>query len=475
MCIFAVPVIIGLLIYQRMLHENSREIIQNAQTIIPAAPDVQGENEGSSSEYFAAENVQSVITLSSDEMMLEDLQMDVNGDNKEDKVIAVKKLSDQFIYLVIFLQSTETHLFNRAIEIKTEVTQAKTAAFYTISVPEYAHPIIVVSGMNSDNMQVFGMYATDIDDNETITTIPLVNIQADGKISLQNKGRDAINALSYYTVSAYYSDTDAPNTLNQIERIYTWNERKHIFEQTTELKIPGKKIESQFLKKFQTGNINTFKEFLEGLWYQPAARQNQNRSIFFADNEIIFSINNIQEIFTVDSISPRRYGIYFSTKNTSISSIHRRIDIELTGIDEITVRVIEDVARLKIGASSNWDGMYRKISDTIRDAGKKTAVEDAKKILTDNAKTWTSSEGYTLSFSQAAYTFTRDSIQDSGWYALLQIKDKIILQWKNKEKQERFFTLTFDTQSKNTKLILTEVSVTLNDITLTGTHPLIFE
>ena len=470
LCIVVIIVIIGILAYQRIVHQRTQVIPQNAQTIIPTAPQLQ-QQEVSSSEVIP-ENIQSGITLLSDEVLVEDIQADLNGDNKEDKIIAAKKLSDQFIYLFIFLQDSEAQTFTRAVEIKTEATHAKTLSVYTLMVQEYTYPVIVYNGMNADSMQVFGMYRLGIDEDKIISIYSLADIQADGQIILKN---EQDNSISDYTISAYYSDKDAPNTLNQIEKQYTWNAKKEFFVQTKETKIPGKKIESQFLQKFQTGDSNSFQEFLDGLWYQPSAKRDQNRSIFFnrSENEIIFSVNNIQELFTIDSITPRRFGIYFSTKNASISSIHRRISIELLGIDEVHIRVIDDIARLKIGVASNWDGSYRKISNTVREVQSSITFDNIKKILTADEKIWTSAEGYSLYFSDNSDRFLQDTAENSGWYTILQIKGNTVLQLKDTENNERFFNLILDNAGKRLSLI--EVSVTLSGIIPIGSSPLIFK
>ena len=470
LCIVVIIVIIGILAYQRIVHQRTQVIPQNAQTIIPTAPQLQ-QQEVSSSEVIP-ENIQSGITLLSDEVLVEDIQADLNGDNKEDKIIAAKKLSDQFIYLFIFLQDSEAQTFTRAVEIKTEATHAKTLSVYTLMVQEYTYPVIVYNGMNADSMQVFGMYRLGIDEDKIISIYSLADIQADGQIILKN---EQDNSISDYTISAYYSDKDAPNTLNQIEKQYTWNAKKEFFVQTKETKIPGKKIESQFLQKFQTGDSNSFQEFLDGLWYQPSAKRDQNRSIFFnrSENEIIFSVNNIQELFTIDSITPRRFGIYFSTKNASISSIHRRISIELLGIDEVHIRVIDDIARLKIGVASNWDGSYRKISNTVREVQSSITFDNIKKILTADEKIWTSAEGYSLYFSDNSYRYLQDTAENSGWYTILQIKGNTVLQLKDTENNERFFNLILDNAGKRLSLI--EVSVTLSGIIPIGSSPLIFK
>ena len=254
LCIVAVFAIIGVLAYQRIIRQRMQVIPQSAQTIIPVASQLQ--QQASSSEYVQ-ENTQSVITLLSDEILIDDVPVDINGDNKEDKIIAAKKLSDQFIYLLIFLQDNMAQTFTRTAELKTEATHAKTFSVYTLTVQEYQYPIIVYNGMNADNMQVFGMYAPETDEDTIMRINSLVGIQADGQIILKN---DRDDSISDYTISAYYSDSDAPNTLNQIEKQYTWSAVKKLFEQTREVKIPGKRIESQFLKKFQTGDSNAFQE-----------------------------------------------------------------------------------------------------------------------------------------------------------------------------------------------------------------------
>ena len=470
LCIAAVIALIGVLAYQRIVRERRHTIPQSAQTIIPAAS--QSSQQESASPEYVPETAQSVITLLRDEVLVEEIQADLNGDNKEDKIIAAKKLSDQFIYLFIFLQDAEAQTFTRAVEIKTEATHAKTFSVYTLIAPEYQHPIIVYNGMNADTMQVFGMYALAIDKNNIWQSNALAAIQADGQIILKNERG---NSIADYTIVAYYADKDAPNTLNQIEKQFTWNEKKAVFVQTKEVKIPGKRIETQFLQKFQMGNTAVFQEFLEGLWYQPSAKKDQNRSIFFnrSGNEIIFSVDNIQELFTIDSITPRRFGIYFSTKNAAISSIHRRISIELLGVDEVYIRVIDDIARLKIGVASNWDGSYRKINNTVREVQSTTTLDAIKKILTAEDKIWTSSEGYSVSFSDNTYRLLQDTVQRSGWYTVFQIKDTTILQLKDTENTEHFFNLIFDHASK--RLTLIEVAVTLSGVTPIGNSPLIFE
>ena len=115
LCNAAVIALIVGLAYQRIVRERRQTIPQSAQTIIPAAS--QSSQQESASPEYVPETAQSVITLLRDEVLVEEIQADLNGDNKEDKIIAAKKLSDQFIYLFIFLQDVEAQTFTSAVEI----------------------------------------------------------------------------------------------------------------------------------------------------------------------------------------------------------------------------------------------------------------------------------------------------------------------------------------------------------------------
>ena len=145
----------------------------------------------------------------------------------------------------------------------------------------------------------------------------------------------------------------------------------------------------------------------------------------------------------------------------------------MLGIDEVHIRVIDNIARLKIGVASNWDGTYRKINNTVRELQSNTPLDNIKKLLTADEKVWTNTEGYSLYFSDNSYRLLQDAVQHSGWYTVFQIKDSIVLQLKDTENKERFFNLIFDNVGKRLSLI--EVSVTLSGIAPIGTSPLIFE
>ena len=109
--------------------------------------------------------------------------------------------------------------------------------------------------------------------------LAVADLRADGPISIRVTERyEAYNlgltAGESYPIVSYSSDPDAPQTLDQIERTYTWDKSLKRYRETAETKITGKKIESNLLRQLQGGDSETFKRFLTGLWHQGPQRNN---------------------------------------------------------------------------------------------------------------------------------------------------------------------------------------------------------
>ena len=275
-------------------------------------------------------------------------------------------------------------------------------------------------------------------------------------------------------------DTQASTTPSEATPAYAKHEKSKIPEKTNTDSLYVKKFEQTApLHELQKGNNASFQSFLAGLWYEPASKTNQKRSIFFNNREklIIFSIDNIEEVFTVTSSVVKQYGILFSAHNTSIPSIKRRIDIRMVNVDEITIRVIDDVARLKIETTSSWDGLYRKMSNiTYSEKHRLQQIAEIKTILSENGTLWKTADGHTLAFSDSLYTFEYNDRTEKGKYALFTIQDTVIMQWKNYEKKNTFFALTLAfSAEKKRRLTLTEVFVNPNATIRTSTNQLVFE
>jgi hypothetical protein len=233
----------------------------------------------------------------------------------------------------------------------------------------------------------------------------------------------------------------------------------------------------------QDADLDSFETFLGGLWNMPSTANGEPKYLYFdpAEKEIIFHDGSTEEIYTIESGSARRYGAYLSTRNKSISSIRRLIDIELTGIDEIRIKVMEDV-NLKIGVASDWDGQFRKMAtNSVIPSQKKTmTAADLQAILESSGNDWVSADGQAFRVAKGAFTLTRSDGTLSGQYATLLVSDKPVIQLRTSESavKSRFFlaetgSATVSGRATQT-LTLTEVSVSIGGTTYMGSPPVVF-
>ncbi len=456
---------------------------QTARTIVPSQePGISdlttGQEEAAS---YDESKTQPLIIMNDDESFLQAINVDVNKDGISDQICAIKKISEQTICLVPGIQNPSTGEYTRLPEIRTGITQARTLLFYTIDIIGDHTEALVYSGMTADNMQSLAVYLPSTDKDGKTAFTAACDLRSDGPITIQEVQRsDAYNlgltSGDSYPIISYNSDPDAPQTLNQIERVYRWDRNLKRYEQVSESRIEGKKIESRLVRQLQGGNVDSFEEFLSGLWYMTGTSgKDDTKFLFFnpAEKEIVFHSGATEEAFVRESGSPRRYGAYLATRNRSISSIRRFIDIELTGIDEIKIKIQEDV-KLKIGVASNWDGTYRKmgVNTAMSRSDADNALDAMKKHLATGSGLWTSPEGSSFSISADHYRFSLASGDEEGQFALLSVKGQTVIQTKpTNGKKTRFFVAS---SSAATNLSLTEVTVTIDGTNLAGPPPVHF-
>ena len=111
------------------------------------------------------------------------------------------------------------------------------------------------------------------------------------------------------------------------------------------------------------GKAGAFEDFITGLWYyvSPQGTLDNRQYIYFdpANRELIFYMDETQQVFHWQNSSVTRYGLYISSRNISVTTLRRFLDLELESLDSIRAKVFEDV-RLKIGVNAPWDGSYRR-------------------------------------------------------------------------------------------------------------------
>lgn len=462
----------------------------NAKNIIPTVHGSGKETAVQSEETASIDEsrVQPMILLDQDESFVQGITADLNRDGTPDQICAVKKISEQNVYLVPAVQNPATGQYSRLTPIRTGIMQTRTLLFYSMDIIGDRSSAIICSGMTAENAQSLAVYIPVLEKDGKLSFTAVADLRADGSISIQEVPRsDAYNlgltTGESYPIYAYNSDPDAPQTLNQIERVYRWDRTLRRYEQVSESRIEGKKIESRLMGQLQGGNISSFDDFLTGLWYMPSSAGTTGSKYLYFDGEnkeIIFNNGSTEEVFVREGGSARRYGAYLTTRNRSISSIRRLMDIELTGIDEIRVKIQEDV-KLKIGVASDWDGVYRKMSGTttMPKAGGEQTIDDIRRILDSRGSAWVSPDGQILRIADSSYELSGTAKGDAGTFATITVAGKPVFQMRSSgtEAKSRFYRVSAEDASAAgpQRLSLTEVTVSIDSIQLAGSPPIVFE
>ncbi len=414
------------------------------------------------------------IILNQDEILINSITADINGDSWDDQISAIKRGNSPDIILLVFLNDIKTGQYMRAAEIKTEISQANTFSFYMMDVTGKHVNALVYSGITNGNETVLKVFQPSWTDGFALNLI--ADLKSDGTVFIQEIYRSDAYSFGMTTgesfpIWTYSSDPDAgPQTLDQIHTQYNWNEQAGLYEKTSEMKIPGKRIEAKELQRIQDGTTETFENFLEGLWYKPSSTEH-TQYLFFSpkDKEIIFQVDNTQEIYDWNSSTLRRNGIYLSTSNKSISTLRRRFDITLSALDEIKLKLSEDVQMI-INTESQWDGIYKKMPVTITETKAEHISSAAISSVLQGNGGWVSPNGLSLSFTPERYTVESSRGTDTGMYGIMQVGEKTVIQFRSVTDIKMFdgyYGIYVSEEPETEKTLITMIPVT---ISLTGTE-----
>ena len=374
----------------------------------------------------------SLIKLESDETYITSFSTDLNEDGLLDEVIAVKKLLTPPIYLILAIQQ-QKDVYKKVVEIKSPVVVPSSVFFYTIQLQK-SLPAIVCEGIGLNKERTLSIYLIKEDGNSQLYIENIASFSSDIQLQLQDHRNTTIGSLEDYSIEAYSFDSNDESNLKQKRTEYTWNANVNAFIKTKEENIQGSKIDASMLQELRQGSLDAYKQYLYGLWYMPKTVGEDIRYIYYDKNTnmLIFHIGDIEEIYHIENMFIRRLGFSIVAVSTSISTIKRRIEIYITNIEELQLKVIEDVASLKINTTSNWTGLYRKKQNTFNSSVKKApeSFDELKAILCEANITWIG-EDILLSTTNNSYTIQQDQKEEKGIFNLTIIKDQYVMEMKS--------------------------------------------
>ncbi|MDE5580628.1 MAG: pallilysin-related adhesin [Treponemataceae bacterium] len=409
---------------------------------------VSGESQGEG--FSVAENslgiedsaIVSFMPLRANETLLGSSGIDLNGDNFDDEILVVRKNENPSLYLIVGLYNPETTLYDRVAELRTEITQLRSLSYNGMDVTGDHRIALVYQGFTDDEQAVLQMFFC-----RRSGVVNIGSFKSDGTIFIQQYNRSETYNLSQssgrsFPVWVYASDTrPGVGNLSQVQTEYNWDESAGRYVQTRQVFVTGKNIAAAELAKIQDGTVETFANYLNGLWYMTDSAEKEIRYIFFdyAAREVIFLEDDSQEIFSWQNSNLYRNGIYLSTVNVSVENLRRRFDIGLTGLNEIRVRVLDDVG-MRIQVDALWNGQYKKMNMRRNF----NSVEEVPQELTEirekleQVPRWIAPNGISVAFKNGSYKIDNEGRNENGVYFLMMVKSAIVVQF-NSRAENRYF------------------------------------
>jgi hypothetical protein len=439
---------------------------------------------GSPSELLDNQNLEESsaarVSFAENESVISIITRDFDGDSLEEQIIAYQNLQeiDAPVFITYVESDEKTDKYERVWTAPIAATRSNSLILYSEDLVGDGGICVLASGMNGSGEQTLTVFRKNGPDPKSVPEEAFGKIAEfiiEGSIAVQEVQRSqdyqqGIRGQSL-VISTYGRDYESPNMLDQIETTYTYNPVNGLYEQSRMLKIPGRQIEQRRVSEL-LNSPGSFEEFIDGLWSH-TMDNGENQYVYFnaANSEVIFYINNTEEIFTWQESSPTRYGLHIIGRNISLTKLRCTINIELESLDSIRLRVFQD-AYLRTGPGAVWDGSYRKVQTvTTAPAEKRTAPYMEGSYRDRDGGIVFSEDGSYELFGAGSKTIQK------GKYVFFNIGDEEFLELRPSE-PEGLTRTTFRISRNRETMTLTRVRIGTRGIqelelpvTLTGTLP----
>lgn len=439
--------ILGIYLGQKLFY-HPEETKNSSTLVIPQVKTARDSVNLDSSVFAEEDSLVSLVPLESGETLLSIVSMDFDGDGYDDQVNSIKTVNSPYISLLVGLYNPQKSTYERMAIISTEVTQARTFTYTGIDLTGNHKISLIYQGFAQNGDSV--LQAFFINRSESRFNLQkIADFRSDGTIFVQQIDRyDAYERSlakgESFPIWVYSSDSSRPNSVDQLQTRYDWNDGQNQYVQSSQVRVPGSRIAANELSRILDGSVQTFTKFLNGLWYKTINHGDEKLYLFFDDEnqEVIFFNQSSEEVFNWIHSNIRKNGIYLSLVNQDLNNLQRTININLVSTDQIYVRNQDDL-RMRITETNQWDGDYKKFVANVDNFSANANSNSSSEILVqdyisqfENASSWKTSEGNLVSFSKGNLVVQDDSQTYQALYAPLQVGNQAFIQFRTKSSLE---------------------------------------
>ncbi|GHU12935.1 hypothetical protein FACS1894161_2200 [Spirochaetia bacterium] len=351
--------------------------VNQTRVVIPQSIDSGGNPAGFVENQNLEESSAARIPFNENELVISIITRDFDGDLLEEQIIAYRNLQELDTPVYIAYANVDAGgLYSRIWTAPTTVTRTSSLIMYSEDLIGDGGVCVLVSGMNGSGEQTLAVFRknnflfSEAAAEETFVKIAEFIIEGSIVVQEIQRSRDYQQVSQPLTISTYGRNYESANMLDQIETTYTYNPLSGLYEQVKMVKVPGSQIEQRRVSELLNAP-GKFEEFIGGLW-RLSTEDGRKQYVHFnpSKGEMIFYINNTEEVFGWQESNPTRYGLHIIGRNTSLSKLRCTVNIELESLDSIRVRVFQD-AYLRTGPGAVWDGSYKKIQTLADGTGEK--------------------------------------------------------------------------------------------------------
>ena len=409
-----------------------------AKVVTPKTLDDEaGDSDTSYKNNFQAEQFDTFIDLLPSETLINSLTIDLNNDGLDDEVIVVRKTGEPYFSIIPGIYNPDTNVYERLKEIPTKISKTRTFSYSVMDVTGEHKTSLIYQGVEDDGTSVMEIFIAKTEDGN-LELLNIGDFHSDDTIFIQQVERSESYELSLskgesFSVWVYKSDKENIGS-NQIQEEYKWNLTIQKYELSKVVHVTAKKLVANELSRIQDGTVETFADFLNGLWYKTTNSGSEIRYIYFDydKKEVILVTGETQEVYEWDDSKLRHNGIYLSTVNSTITNLHRRFDVALVNVDEIKI-TIRDELNIIINETNRWDGQYKKLS--LQSSFDNPASETQKneyEVELDKSLAWSTADSvYSITIHDSVYSFKADSTVETGIYSFMKIGSYNVIQFKS--------------------------------------------
>ncbi len=368
--------------------------------------------------------------------LIDTFRFNLDADEGDEQILVVKETdrADAPIVIVVIDYDAQTRAWKRLWEGPTDVTQIKTIQVSTKDLIGDHNVDIVVEGINDAGQRIMNVFWRTLS-GQDVTYAPIASIAADSIEIAETDRPDSYklgqsNAEAFDLV-AFRPDPESPNLTDQLRETWEWKFRSTRYEIARVERVPGAQIEQKYISSVLDGNPATFEKFLSGVWYKDPLPEDDEQEIQYiifdpAGKALHFHTSSLLETYSWDDGHLTRLGLFIGGRNTSVRTIKRMTDVELRGMDRISVRVMQTLY-IKADPSARWNGVYQRVGPTMTAANAKPSpltLVDAAAL----SGAYASDAAAVYEFAYPSWSRVEGPSSERGSYAAYRLKKDVVLE-----------------------------------------------